>query len=491
MLMTRSILLLALLGHLLPVHAAPVKRVLWIMADDFRPEMGCYGSEAKTPHLDALAQRSLRFDRAYCQQAVCNPSRSSLLTGRRPDSLKVWSNSLHFRSANPEVETLPGWLKKQGFQSLCVGKIFHNWHTEIKGDPESWSRPEFLHYANHGHDHALGDSSSPSATMVNQGRRYGEMELCEARDVADEAYYDGRVAAEAVRQIRQLPRDKPWFLAVGFWKPHAPFNAPKKYWDLYNGMGLPKDEATAPKGAPPEALHASTEILGPPQKQRRPSAEEALEMRRGYCANVSYLDAQVGKVLQALRDQGLERDTLIVFLSDHGYHLGEHGLWGKTSNFELDARVPLLIADPDSAGAGKTSRSLVELVDLFPTVLDWLGVGAPGGLDGKSLMPILKDPRAEVKAVALTQHPRPAYFDREPSGSPKLMGYSLRTRKFRLTHWRSASDGRVMAREFYLTDQNDPEERFNQIDNPAHLPMIEQAEGLLLQHFGLGVVEKR
>lgn len=450
------------------------RRVLWIMADDFRPELGCYGSLAKTPHLDELAKRSLLFERAYCQQAVCNPSRSSLLTGRRPDHLRVWSNSLHFRQHNPDVETIPGWLRKQGYLTLNVGKIFHNWHTAVKGDPGSWSQPEFLHYANHGHDHALGEGVAASRTMLNQGRRYGEMELCESRDVEDAAYYDGRVAAEAVRRIAELPRDQPWFLAVGFWKPHAPFNAPQQYWDLYDRTCLSRYDPAAPKAVPAVALHASTEILGPPKKQIKPSAEQALEMRHGYFANISFFDAQVGKVIDALTRSGMLEETLIIFTADHGYHVGEHGLWGKTSNFELDAHVPLLIAGPSISRPGRTD-SLVELIDLFPTLVECCGLPAPAGLDGCSLVPILRNPEARVKRFALTQHPRPAYFDRESGGVPEVMGYSLRLEDARCVLWQDFKTGEFRAGELYLTDTADSEEMRNEFDNPVFKPIVERA----------------
>ena len=201
--------------------------VLFIMADDFRPEAGCYGSPALTPNLDRLAHRSLLFTNAYCQQAVCNPSRSSLLTGRRPDSLRIWNNSVHFRERNPEIQTLPLWFKSHGYHTRCVGKIFHNWHTKVQGDPQSWSVPEFLHYANHGDDRARVDGPlPPNFAQTTSGFGYAGPGICECRDVPDSAYYDGRFAEAAVRSFR-YPPDQPVFLAVGLWKPHAHFNAPK------------------------------------------------------------------------------------------------------------------------------------------------------------------------------------------------------------------------------------------------------------------------
>ena len=190
------------------------------------PDLGCYGGAAKTPALDALAKRGVRFDAAYCQQAVCNPSRSSFLTGKRPDALRLWDNGTHFRDKNPDVMTLPLWFKERGYATRNVGKIFHNWHTKVKGDRRSWSADEFLHYAQHGDDMPQVKGELPPNRALPYGRDYGTVPLCECRDVADEAYYDGRVAAEAVRVLEEV-KDKPFFLAVGFWKPHAPFNAPR------------------------------------------------------------------------------------------------------------------------------------------------------------------------------------------------------------------------------------------------------------------------
>src|SRR4051812_29241484 len=235
-------------------RAEPPPNVLFIVADDFRAELASYGSPAHTPNLDRLAQRSLQFDHAYAQQALCNPSRSSMLTGRRPDTLKVWNNSTHFRDGNPDVTTLPLWLKEHGYPTRCVGKIFHNWHTAVHGAPRSWSAPEFLHYANHGDDLPQVDGALPPNHATLTTLRYGATSMCESRDVPDTAYYDGRVAAEAVRVLGEI-KDQPFFLAVGFWKPHAPFNAPKKYWALYDRAKPPPLDSRRPENAPDLAFH--------------------------------------------------------------------------------------------------------------------------------------------------------------------------------------------------------------------------------------------
>jgi iduronate 2-sulfatase len=456
--------------------------VLFIMADDFRPEIGSYGSAALTPNLDKLAARSVQFERAYCQQAVCNPSRSSMLTGLRPDTLRLWNNGTHFRDLNPDVTTLPLWFKEHGYTTRCVGKIFHNWHTEVKGDRRSWSADEFLHYANHGDDTPkIPAELPPNLAELNKARGYNATGITECRDVPDEAYYDGRVAAEALKVMQEV-KEKPFFLAVGFWKPHAPFNAPKKYWDLYDRAKLPPLNGARPEGAPEIAFHQSTEILGPAAKQTPVTPEQAAEMRHGYFANISYMDAQIGKVIDALDQSGAASNTIIVFLADHGYHIGEHGLWGKTSDFEFDAHVPLLISDLRPEHRGEKTSALAELVDLFPTLVDLCELPKPARLDGTSLVSVLKNPTESVKQAAYTQHPRPAYYDREPSKQPKAMGYSVRTEKVRYTEWRDWTTKQVTARELYLTEE-DPAELKNQADDPKHADLQSAAEKLLREKF--------
>ncbi len=457
------------------------QNVLFIMADDLRADLGSYGALARTPNLDRLAKRGVQFQRAYCQQAVCNPSRSSMLTGRRPDSLGLWNNGTHFREHNPDVITLPQSFKAQGYVTRCVGKIFHNWHTQEKGDRRSWSADEFLHYANHGDDAAQLEGRLPPNDASASPRMYGKVPLYESRDVPDDSYFDGRVASEAVRVLAEV-RDKPFFLAVGFWKPHAPFNAPKKYWDLYDRSKLPVLDPNRPTGAPEVAFHDGRELRGLPPNQVTFTPEQAAEIRHGYLANISYMDAQVGRVLEALERHALVDNTVIVFVGDHGYHVGEHSLWGKTSNFELDARVPLMIATPRSESAGRRTESLVELIDLFPTLLDLCGLPSSEELQGTSLAPVLKDTSKTVKPAAFTQHPRPAYFDREPTRSPKSMGYSIRTAHVRYTEWRDWRTGDILARELY-DHRTDPHEMRNVVDAPSVAELQREAELLLRVQF--------
>lgn len=482
--------MLIIVGVLLFPHSAlkaaekPKPNVLLIMADDLRAELGSYGSPAVTPNLDRLANSSVQFDRAYCQQAVCNPSRSSLLTGRRPDSLRVWNNSTHFREPNPDVATIPLWFKEHGYETRCAGKIFHNWHTKVQGDPRSWSAPEFLHFANHGDDVAQVTGPLPkNHATTTTGFGYEKVGICECRDVQDEAYYDGRVAAEAVRVLAEV-KHKPFFLAVGFWRPHAQFNAPKRYWDLYDRDQLPPLDGRRPSHAPDVAFHQSTEILGPVDGQKVPTPAQAAEMRHGYFANISYMDAQVGKVLDALDASGVVDRTIVIFVSDHGYHIGEHTLWGKTSNFELDARVPLVIRAPGVSQEDRKTHSITELLDLFPTLTELCDLPKPEGLEGTSLVPILRDPSKSLQEAAFTQHPRPAYYDRTPSKQPESMGVSVRTAKVRYTEWRDWKTGETTARELY-TDSDEPAETLSLIDDPSTAADQQEAAELLREQFPL------
>ena len=442
--------------------AASRPNILFLAADDLRSDLGCYGHpEVKTPHLDALARRGVLFERAYCQQAVCNPSRASVLTGRRPDTLRVWNLQTHFRETLPDVVTLPQAFKQAGYTSVGLGKLFHNQSGPRRppfpfSDPPSWSRePRFAEGA-HWQDWVVpGDAAGPKA-------KGGPVQCL---DVPDEAYFDGQIAASAVAALREFAGSRePFFLGVGFWKPHLPFNAPKRYWDLYDRAKLaPPDPAAAPAGAPALAAHPWQELrgyIGVPKTGPLPAAQIA-ELRHGYLAAISFLDAQVGRVLAELERTGLAANTVVVFWSDHGFHLGEHDLWAKTSNYELDARVPLIIAAPGVARAGGRTAGLTELIDVYPTLTALAGLAADPALEGRSLVPQLRDPAGPGKPFALSQHPRPAY------GAPTHMGYALRDDRFRYVEWRELATGAVAARELY-DHRTDPRETVNCAADPVH-----------------------
>lgn len=448
-------LVLASLPTLHARSTAARPNVLFIVVDDLRAWPGTSKAlPVKTPRIDALARQGTRFLRAYCQQAVCNPSRASMLTGLRPQTLGIWNLQTHFRERFPDIVTLPQLFRQSGYFTRGIGKIFHNWRQDdFRGDAPSWSVEQTIHYHSHAHDRAIVDGELP--------RDLVDVPRCEKRDVPDEAYFDGRIAALAVEELaRRAEEDRPFFLAVGFWKPHAHFNAPARYWDLHDPSAIPDIEpSTPPRDVPALALHDSREILRAFRDRpgRRPDTREARTLRHGYLAATSYVDAQIGRVLDALEKNDLGGETIVVFVSDHGFHLGEKSLWAKTSNFEIDARVPLVIRSPDHPG-GRESTSLVELLDLYPTLVDLCGLEAPHLLEGRSLRPLLEDPTRSVKSAALTWHPRPAYPS--PERGPDALGQSLRTAHHRYTEWRDFHSRRILARELY-DHRVDPDETVN------------------------------
>ena len=473
--MNRSFHIIALFSFLAVsvVNAADKPNVLFIAADDLRSDLGCLGNkEVLSANLDALAARGRLFTHAYCQQAVCNPSRASLMTGRRPDTLKIWDLPTHFRDTAPKVVTLPQHFMKHGYFTQNIGKIYHNWRQEVQGDPASWSVPAVMHFATHGSDKP--QFKGPLPPNLAKDRK------CECRDVPDDAYFDGRIASLAIEALRQRKAaGQPFFLAVGFWKPHSPFNAPKKYWDLYDRSKLsPPPNPEWPRDAPRIAWHNSREILGSP-KPRKLTPEAVMEIRHGYLAAISYFDAQVGRVLAELNALGLRDNTIIVFWSDHGYHLGEQTLWAKTSNFELDAGVPLIIATPKTKQPGVKTDALAELLDLYPTLAELCGLPKPEGVEGTSLVAVLEDPHASVKKAAYTQHPRPAYF----KDAPEVMGRSVRTVRYRYTEWRDFKTGELVASELY-DHKRDPLETVNVAADSANADAIVECQRLYRIGFG-------
>lgn len=428
-----TILMFSFLLAAPPCPASERMNVLFIGADDLNCSLGCYGnSDVSSPNIDKIAARGTLFRKAYCQQALCNPSRASLMTGLRPDTIRVWDLRQDFRTTIPDAVTLPQHFKNHGYFTRGIGKMFHNM-GDLNDEP-SWSVPSVLHAGRHSDTYALtGPNWKP-------GQKKGAFER---GDLPDDTYRDGKIAELACEQLRQIG-ERPFFLAVGFWRPHLPFLAPAKYWDRYDRSQLKLPENfSAPNSVPQIALHDSRELKGYGPDPAALSADERRELWHGYYASISYLDEQIGKLLQTLKETGLDRNTIIVFWSDHGFHLGQHSLWCKTSCFELDARVPLLIAAPGLQGA-KQSDALVELIDLHPTLSELCDLPQLA-TDGVSLVPILKDPKETVKPYALSQHPRPAYYKQ----SPEVMGYSLRSDQFRYTEWRDWKTGSVITKELY------------------------------------------
>ncbi|MBE0677025.1 MAG: sulfatase [Bacteroidales bacterium] len=414
--------------------------VLFFFVDDLRPNLGCYGDKtAVTPNIDMLARSGVMFSHAYCQQAVSNPSRTSLLTGLRPDENGVTDLETHFRDNVPDVVTLPQLFKNNGYLTLGAGKVYHS--TPFIVDEPSWTRPvpDYL----------------PRAYMLPQNLvENAKMSSFESADVADNAYPDGKTADFAIEYLQEASTaNKPFFIAVGFTKPHLPFCAPSKYWKLYDSDSFVISDRDRPAGSPDLAFHNWEELRGYRDIPRSgPISREKEEILwQGYYACISYVDAQVGRVLETLDKLGLRENTVIVLWGDHGYHLGEQDLWCKSTNFELDARVPLIISAPGAKGAGEECNAIVETLDIYPTLAEICDLTPQSKLSGISLKPLLVNPDKKWKNIAFNQFIRP--YDALRNGKPTHMGYSVRTPEWRCTCWWDLSTGKIVEKElYYLKD---------------------------------------
>jgi uncharacterized sulfatase len=443
-----------------PLVAAEHPNVLVIAVDDMNNDLGCYGHPlVKSPNIDRLARRGVRFDRAYCQYPVCNPSRVSLLAGLRPDTTRVMDLETPPRTYLEDVVFMPQYFRKLGYHAAHVGKIFHT--GEAFEDPPSWD-VEVRETGKHPPEGAV-----IRGKKLDRPRKYN-MEWAELRS-SDEETADGVVARTACGMLERLAAErKPFFLAVGFRRPHQPYAAPKKYFDLYPPAKIP------PLNEPPEHLKRipSAAFTYPPGTP--PLAEsDRQEVVAAYYACISFVDAQIGLVLDALDRLDLWGNTIVVFYSDHGYHLGEHGgMWHKMSLFEESARVPLVIVAPGAAGNGRACAGLVELVDIYPTLVELCGLPEPSGLEGRSLRPLLDDPAREGKQAAFTQARREAG-----------MGRSVRTARWRYTEWDAGRQGA----ELYDHDA-DPREFVNLAGEPKWADVQAQMRRLLTTGAGRNAV---
>ena len=450
-----------------------LKNVLFFAVDDLRTELGAYKhSEIISPNLDALAAKSILFERAYCQVAVCSPSRASLLTGRRPDTNHVWKIAAdeYWRTVPDATNatTIPEYFKNNGYISIGMGKIFHPGAPSGNDDDKySWS-PEGLPYYHSPLQSKYGSNTTSSWWSFNEFK--------------DNQLPDGEIADNAIQVLQQLKQNKsngdsrPFFLAVGFHKPHLPFYAPSKYFDLYPPVDEIKlaDNPDAPEGMPPIAYSVwrgerfkdlraelanvtdnckSVKIIS--DKNCSYSDKKAKELRRAYYSCISYTDAQIGRVIQELETQGYGEDTVIVLWADHGWQLGEHNIWSKFTNFEDATHVPFMIHVPGVTDSGMRTSALVELIDIFPSLTELAGIDVPPMCDqnsgksiacveGTSIVPLLKDPNREWKKGAFSQYPRPNSGLHEIPGHPpfvpsehgeNVMGYTVRVDKYRFTEW--------------------------------------------------------
>ena len=446
------ILLTWVLMPVLWLHGEQRQNVLFIAVDDLRPELACYGAKTITPHIDKLAASGLTFDHAYCNQAVCGASRVSLMTSLYPEFTKERTYHVtDWRERHAEVVTLNQHFKANGYTTVGLGKIYHG--TAGSGvDPENWS--EWIRVRGKG-TYALPENAQshrqqrPGQRRPRPGQRGNRQRgmSTESADVADNYYADGARADVAVAQIEKLAAaEKQFFLAVGFTKPHLPFIAPKKYWDRYerDSFSMPKNRSVPP-GYPEFARNLQAGELrayADCPKEGLPSDfpdEYNKRLLHGYFACVSYLDAQVGKVLAALQKSGAAENTIVIFWADHGWKLGDHSSWCKHTNFECDTRVPLIVRVPGKTQPGNRTKALVELIDLYPSLCDLTGLEKPGHLQGESFAHLLEDPKAKHRESAYSSYPHRAGREIGP-----VIGHSIRAGAFRYTEWWKAGSDEVV-----------------------------------------------
>jgi len=459
-------------------HKKSPTNVLFIIADDLRPQLGCYGEKQMvTPNIDRLASQGIVFEHAYCQQALCAPSRASMLSGLRPDATGVHGLKTRLSDTLPDHITLPRYFKENGYETLSLGKVYHN----TGDDPKAWSikplRIKSPLYA-----------TGPGLQSVQENRKlHPDLKWpfgvpTEIAAGPDNSYNDGRLTDQVVAELNRV-KDRPFFLFAGYSKPHLPFNAPRKYWDMYDPgkIKLPANPFP-PKGITPYTQGDYAELrlfYGIPTAPNPVPEEQARHLLHGYYACVSFLDAQVGRLLAELDRLKLRENTIVLLWGDNGLKLGEHGSWSKSTNFEIDTRVPLIVSAPGLGSAGKHTTALVESIDIYPTLCELCGLKSPAPVcQGTSFAPLLSHPDRTFKKAAYSQYPR--YL------TPRIMGYSVRTERYRYTEWRNVASGQVLARELY-DHLVDPGENINIAGFPAYVAAIIELEQILKhQNFSRG-----
>jgi arylsulfatase A-like enzyme len=502
--------------------------VLFFAIDDLKPILGCYGdSLVKTPNIDRLAKMGTVFLSNYCQQAVCGPTRASLMTGKRPDYTKVWDLKTPMRNVNPDIVSIPQYFASQGYSTQGIGKVYDPRDVDKDLDKPSWTVPYYKtdleYYDPQYGEPANGRYQEPKtkeallkyyAEGIDQGMKKSQANeyalkklkpTTECIDVPDNAYNDGANALQAKDILIGLSKkSEPFFFAVGFSKPHLPFISPKKYWDLYKREDMPIapfQEKTA--NAVDVAYHNAGEIRAYTDIEPLTSfsdtkkfgvslpLDKQKELIHGYYAAISYTDAQVGILLKTLDSLGLTKNTIIVLWGDHGWHLGDHNLWCKHTNFENATHAPLIIASPKLT-ANKT-KAQTEFVDIFPTLCDLAGLKIPDYLDGVSLMPLMKNPTTTVKEYSVSQYPRSGNdpeTDRLGYASAKVMGYSIRDNRYRYTIWmkndfRSSQpfDENLIAGEELYDYDVDPLEKVNVVNDKKYLTTSKEWKNKMIAFF--------
>jgi iduronate 2-sulfatase len=447
------------------------KNVLFIAVDDLRTQLGCYGkTSVKSPNIDKLAAGGMVFNRAYCQQAICSPSRISVLTGLYCETTKIYGLVHKKKEKLADIPSIPLHFKNNGYETISSGKIYHHGDDDLV----AWSKPPFRAMEGSGYVTEEGKAIVIENARTNP-KSGTKGPVTEAADVADNVYSDGKTTDYAIEQIRSL-KDKPFFVALGLRKPHLPFTAPKKYWDMYD----PDDFDLADNPFPPENKTEYTmnnfgelrNYYEMPRGKEPVNDELARHLIHGYHACVSFIDAQVGRVMDELETLGLKDNTVVVLWGDHGWKLGEHGSWAKHTAFEIDANAPLIISDPDMKAKGQTSEALTEFVDIYPTLCELTGLELPAHLEGLSVAPLMNDPNLKWKSAAFSIWVSGKYrYDEEI----QVIGYTMKTDNYRYTEWRHTKSGEVRARELYdhVKDHN---ENVNVVDDPAYAEIAMKME---------------
>lgn len=461
--------------------------ILFISIDDLRPTLGIYDDTiAITPNFDQLAAEGITFRQAFCQAAVCAPSRASLMTGVRPDSTRVWHLGDKFREINPDAVTMPQYFSKFGYYTVNIGKIFHNYMP----DSISWDEPDlrparylrqdwlkrdgetFYISEKVNRSQAIKRDSLLKLRPVRYADGWNTGPAWEAADVHDTMYYDGAQTELAKKSLTRLSKlDKPFYLGLGYFRPHLPFAVPKKYWDLYDPDKIPlANNPHIPKDAPIYAMNSMYELrgydgfhhIGHPTSSYRMNEDTARILRQGYYASVSYVDALLGDLLSHLKKLGIYENTIIVVWGDHGWKLGDHNSWGKMTNYNIDLRVPIIIRSPNQKNRGVQTDALVELVDLFPSLCELAAIDIPEYMQGTSFVPLIENPDLPWKSAAFSQfHRRP----RVSADGNRYMGYSLNTAQYHYIEWytwdpETGIKGQLRGVELY--DRiNDPYETVN------------------------------
>ena len=432
--------------------------VLLIIADDLNCDLGVYGNLIiKTPNIDRLAEKGVVFENAHNQYPLCGPSRASFMTGMYTNQTKITRNNMNLRNSIPDVITLGQSFRQQGYQSIRIGKMFHYENPSAIGtsgndDIYSWDQT----INPYGRD-KIEEYKINTLTP----RKYGGTLSWLAADGTDDEQTDGIAASEAIKKLDDFAkRDNPFFLAVGFFRPHTPFVAPKKYFDLYDREKIEIPESSSDYLATlPEPAAKSIRAK---KNQLNLEQERAQEIKEAYYATISFVDAQVGRILDHLESSGLDKNTVVVFTSDHGYHMGEHGHWQKQTLFENATQIPLIISDPNSENIGVKSMSPVELIDLYPTLMDLTNINTPQHVVGKSLEPLMKNVNASVRGSALTRWRN---------------GYSIKTKRYRLTKWGNNGE---LGYELY-DHKNDKNELINLASNQDYNELMDSLKLVIEQ----------